>query len=234
MGGAPNGVLRALNFVKKHGPRRSWGEAAVLVHERGDRIFRPLTVLLIALFTLLPLSPRTQAFIASSGTSFPDARAGFVRTAMSFSLKSPAFGNGSQISPRYTCAGEDLSPALTWSGAPAAARTLAVIADDPDAPRGTFTHWLIWNLPTGHAELGEGVPTRDTFGNGARQGTNDFGRIGYRGPCPPHGRPHRYFFRLYALDTALSLEAGASRQELEQAMKGHVLAQAVWMGIFGR
>ena len=153
---------------------------------------------------------------------------------MSFSLKSPAFGNGSQISSRYTCAGEDVSPALTWSGAPAAARTLALIADDTDAPSGTFTHWLMWNLPAGHTRLDEGVPTRDTFDNGARQGTNDFGRIGYKGPCPPHGRPHRYFFRLYALDTALSLEAGASRQDLERAMKGHVLAQADWMGTFGQ
>ena len=153
---------------------------------------------------------------------------------MSFSFKSPAFDNGSQISSRYTCAGEDLSPALTWGGAPAAARTLALIADDPDAPSGTFTHWLIWNLPAGHTELGEGIPTRDTFDNGARQGTNDFGRIGYRGPCPPHGRAHRYFFRLYALDTALNLEAGASRHDLDRAMKGHVLAQADWMGTFGQ
>jgi Raf kinase inhibitor-like YbhB/YbcL family protein len=153
---------------------------------------------------------------------------------MSFALKSSAFANGSQIPSRFTCAGEDLSPAMNWSGAPAAARTLALIADDPDAPRGTFTHWLIWNLPARHTELPEGVPTRESFDDGARQGTNDFGRIGFRGPCPPHGRPHRYFFRLYALDTALNLEAGASRQDLDRAMTGHVLAQAEWMGTFGR
>ncbi|MFZ0395204.1 MAG: YbhB/YbcL family Raf kinase inhibitor-like protein [Terracidiphilus sp.] len=153
---------------------------------------------------------------------------------MSFALKLPAFSNGSQIPSRYTCIGEDLSPALAWSGVPPAARTLALIAEDPDAPRGTFTHWLIWNLPARHSELPQGVPGRETFDDGARQGANDFGRIGYEGPCPPHGRPHRYFFRLYALDTALNLESGASRQDLDRAMKGHVLAQADWMGVFGR
>jgi len=153
---------------------------------------------------------------------------------MPLEVKAAAFSNGGEMPARYTCDGEGLSPALTWSGVPPAARTLALVVDDPDAPRGVFTHWVIWNVPARHAELPEGVPDRDTFADGARQGTNDFGRVGYGGPCPPRGRPHRYFFRLYALDSGLKLEAGAGRQRLQEAMNGHVLAQAEWMGTYRR
>jgi len=106
--------------------------------------------------------------------------------------------------------------------------------DDPDAPAGTWVHWVLWNLPAGANSLPEGVAKREQLDDGSRQGRNDFGKIGYGGPCPPPGKPHRYFFRVYALDTKLNLAPGASRQELDAAMTGHVLGQAEYMGTFRR
>ena len=153
---------------------------------------------------------------------------------MSLVLKATAFTNGSEIPRKYTCSGADLSPALIWDGVSPAAHSLALIVDDPDAPRGTWTHWLIWNMPAYLTALPEGVPAREVLENGACQGGNDFNRIGYSGPCPPPGKVHRYFFKLYALDTALDVKAGAGRQELEHAMKGHVLSHAEWMGTYRR
>jgi Raf kinase inhibitor-like YbhB/YbcL family protein len=153
---------------------------------------------------------------------------------MSLVLKSTVFQNGGEIPRRYTCSGADLSPALNWDGVPPAAHSLALIADDPDAPRGTWTHWVIWNIPAPAKALPEGLPAREVLDSGARQGTNDFNAIGYGGPCPPPGKPHRYFFRLYALDKLLDLKPGATRQELERTMKGRNLSQAEWMGTFRR
>ena len=155
-------------------------------------------------------------------------------SAMSFALKTTAFADGSAIPRKYTCDGADLSPALNWNGAPAGAQSLALIADDPDAPAGTWTHWIIWNIPASATALPEGVPAAEALDNGARQGRNDFRRIGYGGPCPPPGKPHRYFFKLYALDARLDLKAGSSRNQLEPAMKGHVLSEAEMMGTYGR
>jgi Raf kinase inhibitor-like YbhB/YbcL family protein len=154
--------------------------------------------------------------------------------AMSFALKSTAFANGGEIPRRYTCDGADLSPALSWVGVPAGTQSLALIADDPDAPVGTWTHWILWNVSAKATVLPEGVPQIETLDNGARQGRNDFKRIGYGGPCPPPGKTHRYFFKLYALDTRLDLKAGASKNELEFAMKGHVLSQTELVGIYRR
>lgn len=153
---------------------------------------------------------------------------------MSLALKSTAFPNGGTIPQKYTCDGADISPALSWNGVPAAAQSLALIADDPDAPMGTWTHWLIWNIPAKATLLPEETPKTNLLDNGARQGLNDFKRIGYGGPCPPPGKPHRYYFKLYALDTRLELKAGARRDELEPAIKPHILAQAEWMGTYGR
>jgi len=153
---------------------------------------------------------------------------------MSFALKSTAFANGSEIPARYTCGGANLSPALSWNGVPAETHSLALIADDPDAPAGTWTHWLIWNIPAQATNLPEGVPPDEVLGNGARQGRNSSKRIGYEGPCPPPGRPHRYFFKLYALDAVLDVKAGAGRSELEPALKRHVLSETEWMGTFKR
>lgn len=153
---------------------------------------------------------------------------------MSFALQSTAFPRDGRIPTRYTCDGADLSPALNWKGAPAGTQSLALIADDPDAPMGTWTHWLIWNVPAKATVLPENTPKVASLDNGARQGRNDFKRIGYGGPCPPPGKPHRYFFKLYALDARLELKAGSGRNELELAMNPHVLAQSEWMGIYGR
>jgi hypothetical protein len=154
--------------------------------------------------------------------------------AMAFALKSTAFANGGEMARKYSCDGADLSPALSWEEAPAGTQSLALIADDPDAPAGTWTHWTIWNISANATVLPEGLGQAEVLDNGARQGRNDFKRIGYGGPCPPPGKPHRYFFKLYALDRRLEVKAGARRSELELAMKGHVLSQAELMGRYGR
>lgn len=154
--------------------------------------------------------------------------------AMPFALHTTAFAEGGAIPKKYSCDGADVSPALQWNDAPAGTQSLALIADDPDAPVGTWTHWLIWNIPAKATALPEDVPKVSESGDGTRQGNNDFKRIGYGGPCPPPGKPHRYFFRLYALDAKLDLKAGAGRSELEGAIKAHTLAHAEWMGTYRR
>ena len=152
---------------------------------------------------------------------------------MAFVVKSASFPEGGTIPKRYSCDAEDVSPALTWANAPEGAQSFAVIADDPDAPSGTWTHWIIWNIPRGKG-LPEALPKTDTLDDGSRQGRNDFQRVGYGGPCPPPGKAHRYFFRLYALNAKLDLKAGAGRSDLENAMKGRVVAQAELMGKYER
>jgi Raf kinase inhibitor-like YbhB/YbcL family protein len=153
---------------------------------------------------------------------------------MSFALQTNAFSPGGTIPKKYTCDASDVSPELTWSGAPAGTQAFALIVDDPDAPAGTWTHWIAWDIPASATKLPEGLPKDETLADGTRQGKNDFKRIGYNGPCPPPGKPHRYFFKLYALGSKLEVKAGASRSELESAMKGHVLGQAEVMGKYGR
>jgi Raf kinase inhibitor-like YbhB/YbcL family protein len=152
----------------------------------------------------------------------------------SFTLTSSAFPNSGKIPKKYTCDDADQSPQLTWTGAPAKTQSLALIADDPDAPAGTWTHWLIWNIPAETTTLPPGTPKIRVLVSGAHQGRNDFHRIGYGGPCPPPGNPHRYFFKLYALDARLDLKPGASKAELELAIKPHVLAETQWMGTYKR
>jgi len=147
-------------------------------------------------------------------------------------LTSTAFGEGATIPQKYTGDGADVSPPLTWSGAPEGTQSFALICDDPDAPRGTWVHWVLSNLPADQKDLPEGASS--TLPSGARQGKNDFGKTGYGGPAPPPGKPHRYFFKLYALKSALDLAAGATKQQLEKAMKDHILAQAQLMGKYGR
>jgi hypothetical protein len=149
-------------------------------------------------------------------------------------LKTTAFSPGDFIPKRFTCEGEDVSPALAWTGPPPGTQSFALIEDDPDAPSGTFVHWLVYDLPAAYRRLPEAISGNDQMPGGGRQGTNDFSRTGYSGPCPPHGRPHRYFLRLYALDARLDLRPAATRKELEAAMKGHILAQAELMGRYQR
>lgn len=153
---------------------------------------------------------------------------------MTLQLVSEVFKAGGDIPEAFTCDGQDVSPPLEWSHAPADTRTFALIVDDPDAPRGTWVHWLLYDLPATTRRLDEGVPGQRELASGARQGLNDFRKIGYGGPCPPPGPAHRYYFRLFALDAALGLKAGATKADLEHAMTGHVLGRAELMGRYGR
>jgi Raf kinase inhibitor-like YbhB/YbcL family protein len=153
---------------------------------------------------------------------------------MSIQLTSSAFAQGAAIPVKYTCDGEDASPPLAWTGVTAGAKSIALICDDPDAPVGTWVHWVLYALPPATAELQAKVPTAQTLPSGARQGINDFKRIGYGGPCPPRGKPHRYFFKLYALDSEITLKPGASKPELLKAVQGHILAQGELMGTYQR
>ena len=152
---------------------------------------------------------------------------------MAINVMSAAFVEGGMIPSTYTCDGADVSPPLAWTGVPEEAKALALICDDPDAPMGTWVHWVLFNLPASLQELAEAIPAEKELKNGAKQGRNDFRKIGYGGPCPPGGT-HRYYFRLYALDTALNLPAGASKAELLKAMEGHILAQGQLMGRYKR
>lgn len=152
---------------------------------------------------------------------------------MSLKITSAAFGEGGLIPRKHTCDGQNVSPPLAWAGVPAAAKTLALIADDPDAPGGTWVHWVVYNLPASTVELPEATPPDAEVEGGGRQGRNDFRRIGYGGPCPPSGT-HRYFFKLYALDAVLDLGPGATKAELLKAMQGRILAEAQIIGNYKR
>ena len=149
-------------------------------------------------------------------------------------LTSTAFSSGRPIPTKYTCDGADISPPLKWQGVPEGAKSLALICDDPDAPVGTWVHWVLYDLPTATTELTEKVATTDTLPGGAKQGLNDFKRTGYGGPCPPPGKPHRYFFKIYALDMATALKPRASKADVLRAIDGHILAQGELMGTYQR
>jgi hypothetical protein len=154
--------------------------------------------------------------------------------AMKPELISPAFKEGESIPTRHTCDGEDVSPPLKWTRVPEGARSVALICDDPDAPAGTWVHWVLYDLPSTVTELPEAIAPSETTPQGAKQGTNDFQRLGYGGPCPPPGKPHRYFFKLYALDTQLDLKPRATKKDVVNAMKGHILAEGQLMGTYKR
>ncbi len=153
---------------------------------------------------------------------------------MPLQISSTAFSAGETIPKKFTCDGPDVSPQLKWNDPPANAQSLALIMDDPDAPAGTWVHWVLYDLPANTRELPEGIAKQEQLPSGARQGRNDFGRIGYGGPCPPPGKPHRYFFKLYARDAKLGLKARATKADLERAMKGHILAQGELIGKYDR
>jgi Raf kinase inhibitor-like YbhB/YbcL family protein len=152
---------------------------------------------------------------------------------MEIKITSSVFEDGGLIPAKYTCDEADISPPLRWDVVPEGTKSVALICDDPDAPMGTFVHWVIFGLPAETRELTENIPSDKTLPNGAKQGKSDFGRIGYGGPCPPSGT-HRYFFKIYALDTEVDLAAGASKRELVKAMEGHILAQGQLIGKYKR
>ena len=149
-------------------------------------------------------------------------------------LTSSAFDEGTPIPAKYTCDEKNLSPPLKWSGVPAEAKSLALIADDPDAPSGTWVHWVVYDLPASLSELPEDTVKGQRLPGGGMQGMNDFKHLGYGGPCPPPGTPHRYFFKLYALDTMLDLKPGVTKKDLEHAINKHILAQGQLMGTYKR
>jgi Raf kinase inhibitor-like YbhB/YbcL family protein len=150
------------------------------------------------------------------------------------SITSVAFSESETIPVKHTCDGEDISPSLEWSGKPNNTQSLVLIADDPDAPIGTWVHWVIFNIPSSLNGLPEGIARSEVVEGVGTQGKNDSRQIGYNGPCPPKGKPHRYFFKLYALDITLDLTAGAAKGDIENAMKGHILAQGQLIGMYGR
>jgi Raf kinase inhibitor-like YbhB/YbcL family protein len=155
-------------------------------------------------------------------------------TPMKFKLNSHPFSDGGNIPKKYTCDGDDVSPELHWTGQPPAAKSFALIVDDPDAPSGTWVHWVLFNLPGDAHDLPEAAGKRAPLPTGAQQGTNDFKKEGYGGPCPPPGKPHRYFFKLYALDSKLSLKGSTTKADVEKAMQGHILGQGELIGRYGR
>jgi Raf kinase inhibitor-like YbhB/YbcL family protein len=152
---------------------------------------------------------------------------------MALHLTTAAFPAGGTIPPKFTCDGPDNSPALSWTDPPAGTQSFALIVDDPDAPAGIWVHWVLYDLPAGTRKLPEAVGKAPELPDGSRQGRNDFGKVGYNGPCPPKGPAHRYFFKLYALDSKLDLKSGATKGDLERAMKNHVLAHTELIGKFG-
>jgi Raf kinase inhibitor-like YbhB/YbcL family protein len=173
-----------------------------------------------------------HSLILAIGLAVAAAREGIT----AFSLTSTAFKHAAAVPGKYTCDGADVSPPLAWSGAPAGTAAFALIVDDPDAPAAAWVHWVLYNVPPTASQLPENVPRTDALPDlgGALQGRNDFRRTGYGGPCPPPGPAHRYFFKLYALDAPLRLGAGAPQQDVEAAMRGHVLATAQLMGTYAR
>lgn len=179
-----------------------------------------LILIFITLFMLLNMLP-THA-----------AKQGKVK--IKIKVSSTAFKNGGFLPVQYTCDGNNISPPLNFSSIPEDTQSLALILEDPDAPGGTFTHWIIYNLPGNTTNLTENIPTDDTLENGAEQGVNDFGQIGYGSPCPPPGLPHRYIFKLYALNVKLDLSLGATKKQLLGVMKGHILQEGKLIGHYKR
>lgn len=185
------------------------------------------TVVVLLMFTLLSCASRPQSVVQPPPAGNPKANK------MGIKLTSTAFNEGQTIPRTYTCDGMNVSPPLEWSGVPKTARTLAIIADDPDAPGGMWVHWVLYNLPADNIGLVENLPATEKLVASGFQGKNDFEKIGYGGPCPPSGT-HRYFFKIYALDVELSLKAGATKAEVEKAMEGHIVGQGQLMGTYSR
>ena len=187
-----------------------------------------IQICLIALLLLVLSSCRNENSPAPQNTVQPTPAASPALT-REINLTSTAFANGALMPAKYTCDGENVSPPLNWEGVPEKAKSLALFVADPDAPGKRWTHWVLFNLPASAKGLPENIAPEKQLASAARQGTNDFKQIGYGGPCPPDA-VHRYFFTLYALDAELALDAGATKDELLNAMQGHILAQGEMVG----
>jgi Raf kinase inhibitor-like YbhB/YbcL family protein len=178
------------------------------------------------------MHPRWQRFLTFAVAMCVTCGARAEETAQPLTITSSAFKAGAAIPAAYSCDGADQSPALSWSGMPPGTKRVALILDDPDAPAGTWVHWVVYDLPADAMQLQAGVVKAETLPNAAKQGLNDFRKIGYNGPCPPPGKPHRYTFRLYALDRPTGLPPRASKAQVLRAIDGHVVAQAELVGTY--
>ncbi len=192
------------------------------LHGRETAAHSRLSALLAVL--LLSLSLFTACAVKAPQAEAPAA----------ITITSSAFPDRGNIPSKYTCDGANVSPPLAWGEPPPKTQSFALICDDPDAPIGVFTHWVIFNIPSGARGLEEAVPAEGRLANGALQGRNGFGKIGYGGPCPPKGPAHRYVFTIYALDASLDLDPGASKKDLLKAMEGHIIAQGQLIGTYQR
>ncbi len=190
----------------------------------------------IRLYSFKILTPNTLCLTMATILLISWQFTSFAKEGHKMNLSASAFKQQAEIPKEYTCDDIGISPALTFSNSPKETKSFALICDDPDAPAGVWVHWVLYNLPPQTNHLAEALPTNEDLADGSRQGTNDFGRIGYAGPCPPQGRgPHRYFFKLYALDTMFSLKGKTGdKKTLLNAMQGHILAEAQLMGTYER
>jgi Raf kinase inhibitor-like YbhB/YbcL family protein len=176
-------------------------------------------------------APTNQAGPTAIGSESPIEQTGGEK--MTITVSSTAFRDGGMIPSQYACDGPNISPPIEWAGLPTDAETIALICDDPDAPAKVWVHWVVFDVPATRSGLPEAVPSEKTIPDGGRQGTNDFGEVGYGGPCPPSGT-HRYYFKVYALDTQLNLDSTTTKDRLLRAMEGHVLAQGQLIGGYRR
>lgn len=186
--------------------------------------------MLISILLAMMLASCSSSAMSTSDTTILETT---TEANMSIQLTSEAFAHEKPIPAQYTCIGSDISPSLTWSEPPAGTQSFALIMDDPDAPVGTWVHWVLFNIPASSRGLTEAIPSEGTLSDGSMHGKNSSGNQGYNGPCPPSGT-HRYFFKLYALDEMLGLSSGADKGELLKAMEGHILAQGQLMGTFSK
>jgi len=192
-----------------------------------SRNIRRRQIIFMAISSLVLLSLPASTLAGRSSSPREEAN-------MSFTISSPSFSSGGTIPTKFTCSGADVSPELKWNDPPAGTKSFALLVDDPDAPVGNWNHWTAWNLPADLRSLPEHFSKDARLSDGTEQGKNDFHKTGYNGPCPPPGKPHRYYFKLFALDSSPNLKPGSMKRDLESAMKGHILAQAEWMGRYGR
>ena len=167
-------------------------------------------------------------------TMYDSGTAGKAKCMATITISSDAFAEGARIPAKYTCSGENVSPALSWGDPPDGTESFVLICEDPDAPSGIFTHWVFYDIPPDKRGLPTGVKKAPVLEDGSRHGANSYGRMEYNGPCPPPGKPHRYFFRVFALDIRLNLRSPADMRAVDKAMKGHVLATGEYMGVFSR
>ncbi len=205
--------------------------------KEGVRAMRKSLILAISLLSVLVLLIGVGAVACGgngdeNGTPPPGDGNGAPSDGFEMELTSADFQDGGTIPADYTCDGQDISPALSWDGAPEETQSFALIVEDADSPGGDFAHWVFFNIPAYIIGLEAAVPDTSQFDNGARQGENGFGSIGYSGPCPPPDEPHHYHFSIYALDTTLELAAGATKAEMLDAMQGHILAQAEIVAVY--